>query len=77
MRACNECRNSTVEDIGDYRIPGLVCRHELAKDPYDGDIYFKTCAWMRSTKGYCGIDGELFEPRITWWQRLRSVFQGS
>ena len=71
MRACKDCRHASQENAAS------VCRHELAKDPYyDGEIYFKTCAWMRSTKGYCGIDGDLFQPRLPWWQRLLSVFQG-
>ena len=36
----------------------------------------KTCRWQRGPKGLCGIDGDLFQPRLSWRQRLLSVFQG-
>ena len=72
MNTCKDCRHASL----DGTVP--VCRHELAKDPYyDGEIYFKTCAWMRSSKGYCGIDGDLLEPCPSWRQRLLSLFRGS
>jgi hypothetical protein len=77
MRACKDCRHSKLETLGDYCNRALICKNELSrKQCCHGDFEFKMCAWMRSTEGYCGENGDLFQPRLSWRQRLLSVFRG-
>jgi hypothetical protein len=69
MKACKDCRHATWVREREPFERDVVCAAVSLNEA-------KTCRWQRGPKGLCGIDGELFEPRLPWWQRFLSRFRG-